>query len=80
MERRNINHRGGDFWKILLETNDIIGKKNIEQAIIQKTRLDPKFQINNEANCEMLNNLYDELDRLKEENQILKNWILRQDK
>lgn len=79
MERRNSNHRGGDFWKILLETNDIIGKKNIEQAIIQKTKLSPKVQINSEANCEMLNDLYDEITRLKDENLILKNIILRQE-
>lgn len=78
MERRNINHRGGDFWKILLETNDIIGEKNIEKSILKNHKLSPKVQINSEANCEMLNDLYDELSRLKEENLILKNIILRQ--
>lgn len=69
-----------DFWKILLETENIIGEKNIEQAIIQKTKLSPKVQINSEANCEMLNDLFDEVSRLREENQILKNLILRQEK
>ncbi len=66
-----------DFWKILLQTNNIIGEKNIEQAIIQKTKLSPKVQINSEANCEMLNDLFDEITRLREENLILKNIILR---
>lgn len=68
-----------DFWKILLETENIIGEKNIEQAILKNHKLSPKVQINSEANCEMLNDLYDEITRLKEENQILKNLILRQE-
>lgn len=68
-----------DFWKILLETNDIIGKKNIEKSVLKNHKINQKVQINNEANCKILNDLYDEITRLKEENLILKNIILRQE-
>jgi len=57
-----------DFWKILLETNDIIGKKNIEKSILKNQKLSPKVKINNEANCKMLTDLFDEVSRLREEN------------
>ncbi len=60
---RTENQIGKDFWKTLLETEDIIGQENIIQHINQYVN--------------KLNQLDDELTRLRDENTILKNIILK---
>lgn len=60
MATKNINQTE-DFWKKLLETEDIIGQEYIIQYINQINQID------------------DEITRLRDENAILKNIILKMD-
>lgn len=62
MTTKNTNNKE-EFWKILLDENDIIGQENIIQHINQY--FNKLIQID------------DEITRLHEENAILKNIILK---